>query len=142
MPEGLRWERLKRKGLAPGFVCLVHQHIKGRKTGALKHQRSLERSEDGHERCWSHGGGMLKGPFSGPWSDCRRNVLLSQLVKAVGPKRQARGLRRPHKALGHYGRRGMYTEYKTSFTHLRSFLVQFTDCRFLLASVWLVMSNC
>jgi len=51
MPDGLRWEGLKREGLAPGFVGLVHQHIKGRKTGALNHQRSLERSEDVHERC-------------------------------------------------------------------------------------------
>ena len=46
MPEGLKWERLKREGLAPGFVGLVDQHIKGRKTGALKHQSLLERSED------------------------------------------------------------------------------------------------
>lgn len=105
-----------------------HQQIKGRKTGALKHQWSPERSENGHERCWSHGSGMLKGLFSSPITNCGRHVLLSQLAKAVGPKRQARGLRRPDETLGHYGRTGMYTEYKTSFTHLRSLLVRFTDC--------------
>jgi len=43
MHERLKWDGLKREGLAPGFLSLVHQYVKGRKTGALKHRRSLER---------------------------------------------------------------------------------------------------
>ena len=89
MSEGLKWEAWKREGLAPGFLGLVHQHIKGRKTGALNHQRSMERSENGYERCRSYEDGMPEGPCFGSGLDCWRRVLLSQWVKAVRLKRQA-----------------------------------------------------
>ena len=116
--EELELEGMKREGLAPGFFGLVHHHIKGRKTGALKHQRSMEGLEDGNEIClvsrqWHAQGSLLQSMIG---------LLEAGIVKAIGESNRARvadsSLPQPPKTPSHHGRRGMYTEYKASFTNL------------------------